>query len=95
MNLSEEEFSKEKIHLEETTCLLRDTISNLAQDLYDNEEKQNEFKKYIWDTRSELDPTEMKTIISNNEQDKLIETLHHIQTTLILRKESTKKSGSF
>lgn len=69
MNLSEEEFSKEKLHLESTTCLLRDTISNLAQDLYDNEEKQQEFKKYVWDTRSELDPTEMKTIISNNEQE--------------------------
>ena len=69
MNLSEEEFSKEKQHLESTTCLLRETISDLAQDLYDNEEKQQEFKKYIWDTRSELDPTEMKTIISNNEQE--------------------------
>lgn len=69
MNLSDEEFSKEKLHLESTTCLLRDTISTLAQDLYDNEEKQQEFKKYIWDTRSELDPTEMKTIISNNEQE--------------------------
>ena len=69
MNLSEEEFSKEKQHLESTTCLLRETISDLAQDLYDNEEKQQEFKKYVWDTRSELDPTEMKTIISNNEQE--------------------------
>lgn len=69
MNLSEEEFSKEKKHLESTTCLLRETISDLAQDLYDNEEKQQEFKKYVWDTRSELDPTEMKTIISNNEQE--------------------------
>ncbi len=69
MNLSEQEFSKEKQHLESTTCLLRETISTLAQDLYDNEEKQQEFKKYVWDTRSELDPTEMKTIISNNEQE--------------------------
>ena len=69
MNLSEQEFSKEKQHLESTTCLLRETISALAQDLYDNEEKQQEFKKYVWDTRSELDPTEMKTIISNNEQE--------------------------
>ena len=69
MNLSDEEFSKEKLHLESTTCLLRETISTLAQDLYDNEEKQQEFKKYVWDTRSELDPTEMKTIISNNEQE--------------------------
>ncbi len=69
MNLSEEEFSKEKKHLDETTQLLRETISNLAQDLYDNEEKQLEFKKYIWDTRSELDPTEMKSIVSNNAQE--------------------------
>ena len=40
MNLSVEEFSKEKQHLESNTCLFRETISDLAQDLYDNEEKQ-------------------------------------------------------
>ena len=69
MNLSDEEFQKEKHHLELTTTLLREQISQLAQDLYDNEEKQQEFKKYVWDTRAELDPTEMKTIISNNDQE--------------------------
>ena len=69
MNLSEKEFEEEKKHLELTIKLLRSQISSLAQDLYDNEEKQQEFKKYIWDTRSELDPTEMKTIMSNNDQE--------------------------
>ena len=69
MNLSEEELKKEINHLELTTTLLREQISTLAQDLYDNEEKQQEFKKYIWDTRAELDPTEMKTILSNNDQE--------------------------
>lgn len=69
MNLSEEEFLKEKKHLELTTKLLRKNISELAQDLYDNEEKQREFKKFVWDTKSDLDPTEMKTIISNNDQE--------------------------
>lgn len=69
MNLSEEEFSKEKKYLELTTNLLRNTISNLAQDLYDDEAKQQEFKKFIWDTRADLDPTEMKTIMSNNNQE--------------------------
>ena len=69
MNLSEEEFLKEKHHLELTNKLLREQISSLAQDLYDNEEKQQEFKKFIWDTRAELDPTEMKTIMSNNDQE--------------------------
>ena len=69
MNLSEEEFKKEEKHLELTTKLLRKNISSLAQDLYDNEEKQQEFKKYIWDTKAELDPTEMKTILSNNDKE--------------------------
>ncbi len=69
MNLSEEEFSKEKNHLELTTKLLREQISVLAQDLYDNEEKQQEFKRFVWNTRAELDPTEMKTIMSNNDQE--------------------------
>lgn len=40
MNLSEEELKKEEKHLELTTTLLRENISALAQDLYDNEEKQ-------------------------------------------------------
>ncbi len=69
MNLSEEELKKETLHLETTTKLLREQISALAQDLYDNEEKQQEFKKFVWDTRAELDPTEMKTIMSNNDQE--------------------------
>ena len=69
MNLSDEEFQKEKHHLELTTKLLREQISTLAQDLYDNEEKQQEFKKFVWDTRADLDPTEMKTIMSNNDQE--------------------------
>ena len=69
MNLSEKEFQKETKHLELTTKLLREQISSLAQDLYDNEEKQREFKKFVWDTHTELDPTEMKTIMSNNDQE--------------------------
>ena len=67
MNLSEEEFQKENLHLELTTKLLRSQISSMAQDLYDSEEKQQEFKKFVWDTHSELDPTEMKSIMSDND----------------------------
>lgn len=69
MNLSEEELFKEKTHLDNTIILLRNQISELAQDLYDNEEKQREFKKFVWDSHAELDPTEMKTIMSNNDQE--------------------------
>ena len=34
--ISDEEFQKEKHHLELTTKLLREQISDLAQDLYDS-----------------------------------------------------------
>ncbi len=69
MNLSEKDFKVESEHLELTTTILRSQISTLAQDLYDSEEKQTEFKKFIWNTKDELDPTEMKTILSNNEKE--------------------------
>ena len=69
MNLSEDELKKENEHLELTTNILREQISTLAQDLYDDEEKQMEFKKFVWDQRAELDPTEMKTIMTNNSQE--------------------------
>lgn len=69
MNLSDEEFQIENDHLKLTTELLRTQISALAQDLYDNEEKLTEFKKFVWDTHTELDPTEMKSIMSNNNKE--------------------------
>ena len=69
MNLSEEELLKEKNYLKLTNNILRKQISELAQDLYDDEEKQKEFKKFIWDQKAELDPTEMKTIMSSNDQE--------------------------
>ncbi len=67
MNLNETDFKNEQKHLELTIKLLRFTISDLAQDLYDNEEKQKEFKKFVWDSKSELDPTEMKSVMSDND----------------------------
>ena len=69
MNLSESELSLEKEHLDNTLKLLRSQISELGQELYDDEEKQKEFKRYVWDTKQELDPTEMKTILSNNDKE--------------------------
>lgn len=44
MNLSEQDLQEENKHLELTINLLRKNISELAQDLYDNEQKQQEFK---------------------------------------------------
>lgn len=64
MNLSEKEITKEKEYLKHTIEIIREKISDLGQILYDKEEKVMEFKKFIWDTRHDMDPTEMKTMIN-------------------------------
>ena len=64
MNLSEKEINLEKEYLDYNLRIIRDKISELGQVLYDREEKVMEFKKFIWDTRHDMDPTEMKTMIN-------------------------------
>ena len=67
MNLSNKELKKEKIWLDETTRLIRSKISELGQQLYDKEEKIQEFQKFIWDSRHDMDPTEMRSMIATND----------------------------
>ena len=64
MNLSEKEIAKEKSYLDYSLKVIRNKISDLGQVLYDREEKVLEFKKFIWDTRHDMDPTEMKTLMN-------------------------------
>ena len=64
MKLSEKEIAYEKDYLKYCTKIIREKISELGQVLYDRNEKVMEFKKFIWDTRHDMDPTEMKTLIN-------------------------------
>ena len=64
MNLSEKEINEEKKYLNYNLEIIREKISELGQVLYDREEKVMEFKKFIWDTRHDMDPTEMKVMIN-------------------------------
>lgn len=64
MNLSAKEITQENNYLNYSLKIIREKISELGQVLYDREEKVMEFKKFIWDTRHDMDPTEMKTMIN-------------------------------
>lgn len=64
MNLSEKEINAEKEYLNYNLKIIREKISELGQVLYDRQEKVMEFKKFIWDTRHDMDPSEMKTMIN-------------------------------
>ncbi len=63
------ELKLEVVRLNKTLEVIRDKISELGQQFYDQEEKITEFKKYIWDNQTEMDPTEMKSLIAINEEE--------------------------
>ena len=67
MELSKEEFKLEEKRLFDTVKIIRDKISVLGQELYDRDDKVLEFKKFMWDNRSDMDPSEMKTMMSSND----------------------------
>lgn len=67
MKIEREEFEKEKNHLNETVSLIRKKISNLGQELYDDDSKILEFKKFIWDSHAEMDPTEMRSMMAESD----------------------------
>lgn len=67
MKIEREEFEKEKNHLNETVSLIRKKISRLGQELYDDDSKILEFKKFIWDSHAEMDPSEMRSMMAESD----------------------------
>lgn len=67
MKIEKEEFEKERNYLNKTVSLVRKKISNLGQELFDDDSKVLEFKKFIWDTRAELDPNEMRSMMAESD----------------------------
>ena len=67
MELSKEEVRLEEKRLDDTIKLIREKISVLGQELYDRDDKVLEFKKFMWDSRTDMDPSELKTMMSNND----------------------------
>ena len=63
MSITESEKTLEEKYLEKVLDIIQENISELGQELYDKEEKIKEFKELIWDSRHDMDPTEMRTMI--------------------------------
>ena len=72
MNLSEKELNQEKIYLGVTLEVIREKISKLGQELYEREDKVQEFQKFIWDSKADMDPTEMKNMILSNDTEVML-----------------------
>lgn len=67
MAVSKEEFLKEQMVVDHDVEVIRKKISELGQELYDRDEKVLEFKKFMWDNKQDMDPAEMRTMMSNND----------------------------
>ena len=63
MKIEREEFERERNYLNKTVSLIRKKISKLGQELFDDDSKVLEFKKLIWDTHTEMDPNEMRSMM--------------------------------
>ena len=64
MAISEEEFQKEKKILKKVQKLLGDTLSNLGEDVYEDEENLLEFKKMMWENSTSFDEAEMRQVMA-------------------------------
>ena len=67
MKIDREEFERERNYLNKTVSLVRKKISKLGQELFDDDSKVLEFKKLIWDTHTEMDPSEMRSMMAESD----------------------------
>ncbi len=68
MEISQSEKEQEKKYLQNTLQVIRSQISNLGQQLFDKEEKIQEFKELVWDSKHDMDPSEMRQAMIENDQ---------------------------
>ena len=67
MPISHLEVVQEEKYLDDTLTIIREKISELGSELFESEEKILEFKKFLWDAHTEMDPAEMKTMMVTND----------------------------
>lgn len=69
MKISNQEKQQEQKYLEETVSIIRKKISTLGQELYDREDKLQEFKELIWDSKHDMDPGEMRFMMAESDDE--------------------------
>ena len=69
MELSKTELAKEEKRLADTIKVIKDNISSLGKELYQDEEKMLEFKKYMWDAKGGMDGNEISSLMADNDME--------------------------
>lgn len=69
MAISKIEFEKEKKILKKVQKLLGETLENLGEDVYQEEEDLIEFKKMMWENSNSFDEAEMRQVMAATSQE--------------------------
>lgn len=93
MTISDNEMQLEKKYLEVVTKELRDKISSIGSNLYESEEKVNEFKKYMWDNKAGMDRVEVSAAILENDLEVELLTLRGHYLKKLMRCENSPYFG--
>lgn len=64
--ISKEELLKEELYLEMVTNDIKSKISDLGQNIYEDDSKIQEFKKYLWDSKKDMDPVEIRVSVADS-----------------------------
>lgn len=94
MEIDIRERKQEENHLQKTLEIIERKISELGQQLYDKEEKIQEFKQLIWDTRHDMDAAEMKTMMTSNDQEIARAEMHATYFKKLFRIQESPYFGS-
>lgn len=69
MSLSNEEIRKENNYLEKTTNEISKQLESLGKEIHVGEEQINEFRRYLWEEKGNMDSVEMKTSMMSSEME--------------------------
>jgi len=61
--MEEKELTLEKEYLAKVNLLIRDKLSEMGSKMFANQEKIKEFQEYMWNSKADLDPQEMASVM--------------------------------
>ena len=67
--MKKEEFDSEKKHLSEVCEVLNNKINEMSEGIYSTDKSLQEFRRYMWENKGDMDVQELNSVRSTSEQE--------------------------
>ncbi len=67
--MDSKELQFEKEHLKETSQLLDEKIASLGEHIFESKEKAQEFSRYVWENKGDMDVQELNSVRTSSEME--------------------------